>query len=77
MASIEAAVEHVKSGAMSKSTPISPIASDRPRFVLPPSSPSKTGSESLWQRLDTGEHEYTPAVDVLFKVKHMTSIWWQ
>lgn len=67
MASIEAAVEHVKSGAMSNSTMTSPITIDQSHFSLPSSSPSKSGSESLWQRLDSTEHDYVPAVDVLFQ----------
>nr|XP_054769582.1 ankyrin repeat domain-containing protein 27-like [Lytechinus pictus] len=67
MASIEAAVEHVKSGAMSNSTPATPISIDRSRYSLPPSSPSKSGSESLWQKIDSSDHENTPAVDILFQ----------
>eukprot|EP00057_Strongylocentrotus_purpuratus_P024854 XP_011679328.1 PREDICTED: ankyrin repeat domain-containing protein 27 [Strongylocentrotus purpuratus] len=67
MASIEAAVEHVKSGAMSNSTPATPISIDHSRFSLPPSSPSKSGSEPLWQKIDASDHENTPAVDILFQ----------
>ncbi|XP_071507715.1 ankyrin repeat domain-containing protein 27-like [Diadema antillarum] len=67
MASIEAAVEHVKSGAMSSSTLAMPISVDKPRLSMPPSSPtSLKSSESLWQRLDATE-DGVPSVDILFQ----------
>lgn len=75
MASIEAAVEHVKSGAMSNSTAATPISIDHSRFSLPPSSPSKSGSEPLWQKIDASDHENTPAVDILFQVGRNCKEW--
>lgn len=62
LASFEAAIEHVRSGSLSSLPMGSP---DGPRLSIFSRSPST--QESLWQRLDGNDGEYTPSLELFFK----------